>query len=92
MGRKSACPCTQCATLAVPRMVSNETRRLHKKQHGIERVDCKIDDDALAEEPAVPVVANQVDVPVSEELQSIFVNEEAFARDVVLLVVNSGLP
>ena len=89
MGRKSPCPCKQCATLADPPMLSHTSRCRHKQLYGIEREDCKQDDDAVAKEPALPVVANQVDVPVSEELQTI--NEEAFARDVVLLVVNAGL-
>jgi hypothetical protein len=87
----AACPCKACATLVEPRVLSGESRRLHKRQYGIVAEDCKQDDEALVTEPALPVVANELDVPVSEEGQTIFINEEAFARDVVLLVVNSGL-
>ena len=90
---KSACPCNACATMAEPRMLSNPSRGIHKKLYGIEREDGKQDNESLAREPALPVVENEVDVPVSEESQTIngVINEEAFARDIVLLVVNSGV-
>jgi hypothetical protein len=86
---KSACPCKECATLAEPRVLCKRSRTYHRQRYGVSQ-----DDEALAREPARPVdeesSALQDDiVPVPEESQTI--NEEAFARDVVLLVVNSGL-
>ena len=88
---KSACPCKACATLAEPRMLSHISRVNHKKLYGImiEREDWEKDDEALAREPALPVVEESPALPVPVE--SMTINEEAFARDVVLLVVNAGL-
>ena len=84
----SACPCKECATFAEPRMLSSRSRAYHKQQYGlmIEREDWEKDDEALAREP---VVEESPALPVPVESQTI--NEEAFARDVVLLVVNCGL-
>ena len=70
-------------------MLSREARRLHKQQYGIdmiEREDWEQDDQTLA----MPVVEESpalADVPE----ESLTINEEAFARDVVLLIVNGGL-
>jgi hypothetical protein len=92
--KKFACPCKACATLAEPRMVCRRSRIYHIHRYGLSQ-----DDEAFAREPeessALPDVPVPEEssalpyVPVPEESQTI--NEEAFARDVVLLVVNSGL-
>ena len=88
---KSACPCKACATVAEPPLLSQTTRSKHKKLYGlmIEREDWEKDDEAQAREPALPVVEESPALPVPVE--SMTINEEAFARDVVLLVVNAGL-
>ena len=89
--RQAACPCNTCAKLAVPRFLSSATRIQHKKDYGIANDNVSLDDEAPASPPAQALVENVVAVQVPEEALSSLVNEEAFARDVVLLVVNSGI-
>ena len=86
--RHAVCPCKACATLSVPRFLSSATRILHKQMYGIARDDCSLDGEAP---PPPSLVENVVAAQVPEEAPSLLVNEEAFARDVVLLVVNSGI-
>jgi hypothetical protein len=90
-GRIAPCHCTVCALLPVPRVLSHTTRIKHKQQNGLAHDNRAAEDDAPSTQAAHEGDQSLIVDEEAEEEYTLFVDEEAFARDVVLLVVNSGL-
>jgi hypothetical protein len=89
---KEQCPCAQCASLLpTPTMVSNTTRCKHKNRYGLpgdEEASACVEDESKDLQgpdvlPAAPVLESP---PVETE-----VDQVAFAKDLVLLVINHGI-
>jgi hypothetical protein len=87
------CPCNECfAALPIPSLLGNNQRAKHKRWYGVpNEVLAVAEEDGAPEEEVVEVKGQEQEE--DNEIEPVAgVDTVAFARDLVLVVINHGIP